>query len=168
MATMAYIEKNGASPTETPMIKGDYGSVDAANLNPVLNPIAPNTNSYEKWQIWRLSSLDGAQAVDQLRFFATAPASGWTHFYNGDVSQATYASANHRQTSYSQPATTRTRTPASVVTSDPGQANIGIGGLLAGQLTAPGDSDYLVSQIVAGAVTSGGTLTVSFARREVA
>ena len=171
MSTLQYIEYNGVSPgTQTQLTNANYGSIDAANLDPVANPITPGQNSFEKWQRWHLVSLDGASAVDQFRFYATAPASGWTQFFNGHTVQGTYAGANHVQTSYSQPVTTRTRTPESVPTSDPGVANIGIGGLLAGQLTtAPGDSDFLVNQIVAGSgVTSGGTLTVTFARREVA
>lgn len=163
-------ESNGAVETVTDGITAYYYvSVDAPNSDPT-GAMVKSTNSYEKWWRWHLVTLDDSTAVTQCRFYAAAaPPSGWAHGFNGSTLAGTYAGANHKQTTYSAPATTTTRTPETVPTADPGTANIGIGGSLTGSLTAPGRSDYLVSQLRCdGTVTSGPSLDLWFAYDEVA
>jgi hypothetical protein len=147
----------------------NYGSVDQVNLSAPANPITPSQNSFEKWQKWHVTALGGAVSVRAFRFFSTVPAADTTHHFNGSTVQGTYDSVNHKQTAYSQPATSATRTPEAVPTVAPSTANIGVGGSLTGELTAPGSTDYLVSQIRTGAPAVAGTvLTNSYRYEEIA
>jgi hypothetical protein len=175
-ATVELCESNGATETVThglavlPARAASMGSVDQANLDPVTNRLTPGGNSYEKWQRVHVTALGGAAAVRTFKIWAEgAVATNTTHHYNGSLSQATYDSANHKQTTYAQPATTATRTPEPMVTSEPASPNLGIGGSLTGALTAPGYSDYLVHQIrTTASATTGATLTLRVGYEEVA
>ena len=139
------------------------GSVDAFDLNPVSSPISPGDNSFEKWLRWHFTDLGGASAVGGLKFWCEAPPAETSLHFNGHTVQGSYEGANHRQTSYSEPDTANTRTPEDVPTSAPVSANIGIGGLLTGQLAAPGFSDYLLVQVRTTVdATVGDTLVASF------
>jgi hypothetical protein len=169
-ATLEIDESNGATETVTHGIaNSNYGAVDTPNLNAVANALTPGNNSFEKWQRWHVTAMGGSVEVRNLKFFATAPGANATHQFNGHTSQATYDSANHKQTVFAQPATTATRTPEAVPTSAPGSANVGIGGSLTGVLSAAGSSDYVLSQIrTTGAATAGATLTLTYRYDEVA
>lgn len=147
----------------------DLGSIDAANLDPTVNALTPGNNSMEKWQRWHVTAMGGAAEVKDLKFFATAPGLNATHHFNGSTVQATYDSVNHKQTAYSQPATSATRTPEGVPTAATASANIGIAGSLTGVLTAVGQSDYLIHQIrTVSAATSGVEMTLTYRYTETA
>jgi hypothetical protein len=176
-ATVEYCESNGATETVThnlpalPTTGGtDMGSVDQALLSPQTNRILAGANSYEKWQRVHVTALGGSAAVRTIKVWLTGtPSANTTHHYNGSANQPAYDGANHKQTVYAQPATTATRTPEASPTSEPAQANIGIGGSLTGTLSAPGYSDYILHQIrTTAAATAGATLTWWVAYEEVA
>ena len=150
----------------------NYGAVDAAHLVLTVpaNLITPGQNSREKWHRWHLVDLAGSAAIQTLKFWASAsPPTAWTHFFNGHTSQVNYEAANHRQTSFAAPATSTTRTPETVPTSEPAGPNIGIGGVLLGQLSAPGRSDYLLHQVrTTTAVAVGFLLTLFYGYEDLA
>lgn len=169
-ATVEIDESNGGTETITHNItNSNYGSVDSVNLVAATNPITAGQNSFEKWQRWHVTAMGGSVSIRNLKFFSTAPSANTSHHFNGHTSEATYDSANHKQTVYAAPATTSTRTPEAVVTSAPGTANMGIAGDLTGELTATGFSDYLLSQIrTTGSAVAGTTLTNTYRYDEIA
>jgi hypothetical protein len=175
-ATIDVCESNGATETIThtlavePALATSVGSIDAPNLDPVANRLTPGANSYEKWQRVHVVALGGAAAIRTLKVWAEGTLSpNTTHQYNGSLSQATYDTANHKQTVYAQPTTTATRTPELMPTSEPASPNLGIGGSLTGALTAPGYSDYVVHQVrTTASATVGATISLVFGYEEVA
>lgn len=164
-ATVHVDEGNGAVETTTEAIGNThYGSTDTPNLDDAQPSqfITAGTNSFEKWQRLHVTAMGGSAAVLGVRFFTTgSPAGNTEHRFNGHTVQATYATL--RQTIYAQPATTILRATQVVPTSDPAIPNIGISGDLALSLSAPGRTDYIVSQIRALlAATSGTDLPVAY------
>jgi hypothetical protein len=160
-------ESNGAVEVLTHgMVTAHYGSTDTVNLSPAAAPLTPGQNSYEKAHRWHVTAMGGAVSVRAFRFYGTAPAANATHYFNGALDQATYDSANHKITAYAVVATTPTRTPEVVPQAAPASANIGVSGILAGELTAPGQSDYLYSQIRTTASAISGTVMTNTYRYE--
>lgn len=147
-----------------------FGITDAWNQDPVANAVTPGGNSMEKWLRLHFTSLGAAAAVGNLKVWAAAPPANITLGYNGALDETTYDGANHKQTTFAAPATTATRTPETLPTSEPASANLGIGGNLTGQLTAPGRSDYYVLQgrVGASATTGFTSLVFSFGYEAVA
>lgn len=125
------------------------GALDATGLVPVTTPIAPGSNTFEKWLRWHVTDLSGFSAVRGLKVWAEPVQAAL--YFNGSEDQTTYESANHRQTVFAAPARTATRTPEGLPTVEPAEPNLGIGGSLAGSLGAPGRSDYLLLQVRAAA-----------------
>lgn len=140
------------------------GSDDAFDLVPGDFPITPGQNSYEKWLRYHFTDLGGASAVGNLRVWGEAPSDAEvTLHYNGSTVEGTYDGANHKQTTFSAPATTSTRTPEALPTSQPAGPNLGITGDLTDTLAAPGSSDYLLLQVrTTASATAGDTVVISF------
>lgn len=155
-ATVEIDETNGASGSETVthgITDTDMGSVDSANLDPVANPIQPGNNSFEKWQQFHVTSMGGSSEVKNLKVWAdSAPSGSDSHQTNATTSSYTAT------TSYSTPTDSSSTTATNAMpTSEPGGANLGIGGSLSGALTSSGTSDYLVHQLQVDAGTTSGT-----------
>lgn len=165
-ATVEICESNGAGETITHNITDtDMGATDAANLDPVANPITPGNRSYIKYQRFHVTAMGGSSAIDNLKVWRTGSLGGSaTHVTNARTSS--YAGA----LTYATPvATAVTNVDQTMPTSEPGSANLGIGGSLTGQLTATGYSDYLGHQIVTnGADTAGSTSTMNYQYDETA
>lgn len=166
-ATVTIDETNGATPgTVTGNISNtNMGNTDAANLNPVTYPVAPGSNTFEKWQRFNLTSLGGSSAIENLKVWRTGSLGGSaSHVTNANTSS--YGGAQ----TYAQPtSSTSTVATSSMPTSAPTSANLGIGGSLTGQLTATGYSDYLVHQIQTNiADTAGSTTTMNYQYDEIA
>lgn len=168
-ATVEVDESNGSVETVTHAIAHSrYGSVDQANLEKDVNPIDQGLNSFEKWKRFHVVLLGGAAKIKGLRYYAlAAPPPNTEHRANVSASQATYDTI--KKTAYTQPATTILVATQTVPTSKPSSANLGIGGSLTGEIIAAGGlSDYLVTQIRAGATAqAGGTLTAIYHYDEV-
>jgi hypothetical protein len=156
-ATVEIDEANGAGETLSHNItNSNMGSVDSVNLVAASNPVTPGENTYEKWQKVHVTAMGGSSVIDNLKVWRTGALGGSaTHVTNARI--ATYGGAE----TYAQPiATASTIADQAMPTSEPVSANLGIGGALAGTLTATGSSDYLVHQIqtdagdVAGATTT--------------
>jgi len=167
-ATVEIDEANGAGETLTHNITDtDMGSTDAANLDPVANPLTPNSNSYEKWQKVHVTNLGGSSQIDNLKIWRTGSlGTGGSHSHVTNARESSYGGAE----TYSTPTTTTsTIATQTMPTSEPSGANLGIGGSLSGALTATGSSDYLVHQIqVPSGATAGSTSTLNYQYDETA
>jgi len=167
-ATVEILEANGSGQTITANItNSNMGSVDAANLDAVANPVVPGENTFEKWQKISVTALGGSSQLDNFKVWRT-----------GALGGAAVHETNARTTSYGGAATYATpvgdATDSTVATqvmptSEPTGSNLGIGGSLSGALTATGASDYLVHQIQTNAAdTAGSTSTMNYQYDETA
>lgn len=72
-ATFAFSESNGAGETVTdPISNANFGSVDAPNIVPAIDPITAGNNSFEKWLRGSFSGV--YTSIANLRFFKSAGA----------------------------------------------------------------------------------------------
>lgn len=142
------------------LVRSGYAAIDQANLDQTqcgLHPIDPGLHSYQKWQRWHVKDLGGSRAVRNLRFYSpVAPTANAEHRFNGHTLQAAYDGTKKLAAEF--PDRTGTDTPNSVPTAPPASANIGIGGLLAGELRDVGVSDYVVSQVQTTAMAVSGIM----------
>lgn len=167
-ATVEIDEQNGASgsPTLTHNItNSNMGSTDAVNLDPVANPVTPGNNTFEKWQKIHVTGLGGSSAIQNLKVWRSGALGGAaTHLTNARTSSYGGAAAYTTPTASTSSAATQ-----AMPTSTPASANLGIGGALAGVLTAIGSSDFLVHQIQTNAADiAGSTSTMNYQYDEVA
>jgi hypothetical protein len=164
-ATVEICESNGAGETVTHDIaNSNMGSVDAAEPDPVANPVTPGNNTYEKWQRIHVTAMGGSSAIDNLKVWRTGALGGAAvHVTNARES-------GYSQAAYATPAATdSTEATQTMPTSEPTGANLGVAGSLAGQLTAAGYSDYLVHQIQTDpGDTAGATTTMNYQYDETA
>lgn len=165
-ATVEIDESNGAGETVTHDITdSDMGSTDAANMDPVANPIVAGNRSYAKYQRFHLTALGGSSKINNLKVWRTGALGGSaTHVTNARTSS--YGGA----ATYATPvATAISGVDQTMPTSEPGSANLGIGGSLSGERTTTGHSDYLIHQIVTnGADTAGASTTMNYQYDETA
>ena len=144
-ATVEIDEANGAGETLTHNItNSNMGSVDSVNLVAADNPITPGNRSYVKYQKIHVTAMGGSSKIDNLKIWRTTALGGSaTHVTNartaGYVGALTYATPT---------ASAVTDVTQAMPTSEPGSANLGIGGSLSGSLTGTGSSDYLGHQII--------------------
>ena len=165
-ATVEIDEANGAGETLTHNISDtDMGSADSATVDPVANPVIPGENTYEKWQKMHVTAMGGSSQIDNLKVWRTG-ALGGAAVHVTNARTASYGGAE----TYAQPvATASSVADQTMPTSEPASANLGIGGALAGALTATGSSDYLVHQIQTNAAdTAGSTSTLNYQYDETA
>ena len=165
-ATVQINEYNGVGETETANITNtNMGDTDAVNLDPVAYPVVPGENTYEKWQKIDVTNMGGSSKIDNLKVWRTGALGGSAvHVTNARTSS--YGGAE----TYAQPVKTdSTVADQTMPTSEPASANLGIGGALAGALTAAGESDYLVHQIQTDAGdVAGSTSTMNYQYDETA
>jgi hypothetical protein len=166
-ATVEIDEFNGASAgTVTHNITNtNMGSTDAVNLDPVANPTTPGSPTYEKYQKIHVTAMGGSSAIQNLKIWRTGALGGAAvHVTNARLS--TYGGAAAAATPIQ---TTSTAATQAMPTSVPATANLGIGGALAGSLTAVGSSDFLIHQIQTNAAdTAGSTSTMNYQYDEIA
>lgn len=166
-ATVEIDERNGApAGTLTHNITDtDMGSTDAANLDPVANPVVPGDNTYEKWQQIHVTNMGGSSLIDNLKVWRTGALGGSAvHVTNARTSS--YGGAATYATPTASDSSVATQT---MPTAEPGSANLGIGGSLSGSLSATGSSDYLVHQIQTDAGdVAGSTSTMNYQYDETA
>lgn len=163
-ATVVIAETNGpsGSATETVDIANiNFGSDDSTELTPATYPITAQADghSYEKWLRFYVSDLGGSTQVDNLKVWVSNLGGGWA---TGEG-----VSCNLRTTSYVQasyPAGGPIETDSAVATeaipeSEPAGPNLGIGGSLAGAITAvPAYSDFAVLQLDVTELTPAGSV----------
>lgn len=141
-ATFNWAQSNGAGETATDLGASgnlfNFKSVDDATPgNYTSNPVVAGENSYE---VFLRAHFTGTfNKIDNLQFWMStnfSPATGLAVKWEGD--SVTYATPV---------ATTSSIATTNVPTSDPGTANVSIGGSLAGNLSSSGYSDYIVLQL---------------------
>ena len=170
-ATVVVAERNGplASSTETIDVGNvNMGSVDQAALSPSAAPITAQTDghSYEKWIRLYVNSLGGSSIVDNLKVWLSNLGGGWK---TGEGMSCNLKTSAYTAASYAvggPVATDSTVADQAVPESEPGSANIGIGGSLSGDISSvPSYSDYIVLQLDVSAATPAGavnTKTITF------
>lgn len=165
-ATFNWVQTHGTSASPTHTALGTSGNLfnykranDATAANYSSYPITAGTNSYEVFLRGRwtgtFNSISNLQMWRSVNF---SPATGLSIMWKGN---------NH--TSFNSNPTTGTSTIATsaIPTSDPGTANVSIGGSVAGSLAASGYSDYIVTQLQTTSAAAAGdtslcTLTMQY------
>jgi len=148
-ATFEWKEYNGAGETESTATGLNFGSVDQANITtPATYPIAAGGNSFEKYI---KADFGGSfTSISEIKYFLSAGTipTGDHFYFDGET------------TSYTQPVnTTSTVATTNIPTSEPGSANVSIGGNLSGVLNAPGKSDFIVQQVAVNSAQTAGAKT---------
>lgn len=165
-ATVEIDESNGAGETVTHGItNSNMGSTDAVNLAAATYPITAGASSYAKYQRFHMTDKGTSDHIQNLKVWRTGDALGSdTHITNAGIGAA------YTQKTYATPAATAIADVDNTMpTAVPASANLGIGGNLAGTLSAAGSSDYLVHQIVVDAGTvAGKSCTMNYQYDEVA
>lgn len=142
----------------------DMGSTDAADLDPVANPVVAGDNTFQKYQTIHITAMGGSSAIDNLQIWRTGALGGSaTHETNART-------ASYVRKPYVAPTASATAAADQAMPSaDPAAANLGIDGSLTGSRTAVGHSDFLVHQIsTAGGDTAGTTTTMNYQYDETA
>jgi hypothetical protein len=165
-ATVQINEYNTAGEDETANISDtDMGDTDSANLDPVAYPVTPGENTYEKWQKIEVTAMGGSSKIDNLKVWRTGDLGG-SAVHMTNARETTYGGAETYATPVKTDSTVATQT---MPTSEPTDANLGIGGSLTGELTTTGKSDYLVHQIQTDTDdTAGSTSTLNYQYDETA
>ena len=143
-ATVQINEFNTVGETKTANItNSNMGSTDAVNLVAADYPVVPGENTYEKYQKVEVTAMGGSSKIDNLKIWRTT-ALGGSAAHKTNAREDDYGGAESFATPVATDSTPATET---MPTTEPTDANLGIGGALAGELTAAGSSDYLVHQI---------------------
>ena len=143
-ATVQINEFNTVSETKTANItNSNMGSTDAVNLVAADYPVVSGENTYEKYQKIEVTAMGGSSKIDNLKIWRTT-ALGGSAVHLTNARETSYGGAESFATPVATDSTPATET---MPTTEPTDANLGIGGALAGELTAAGSSDYLVHQI---------------------
>ena len=154
--------KNGAGATITSLgTSGNLQNFKSADTSGIAdyaaNPVTAGQNSYELWlsPFWSstFNRIDDIRVWQSINF---SPATGLQVFWSG--TQIIYLTPSNVTSSIAT---------SSIPTSDPGSANVSIGGNLSGSLTTSGTCDHIVLQLrtttaAAAGDTSLMTLTLSF------
>jgi hypothetical protein len=161
VAAFQISEYNGAGETETTNVSNiNAGNVDSANITPgPSNAITAGNNAFDQYFKCKLTTFPGTlNQVSDLRVWKSSGT--YTTGISYDTSLKT---SSYTQPSYATPATS-TYSANSLPSSDPGSANLGIGGALAGTLTALNAySDRLRIQLHTTGSTPAGTMnTLTF------
>lgn len=161
-ATFNWTIRNGAGATETVLGSSgnlqNFKNVDTSGIvDYAANPITAGNNSFECW--FRMRWTGSFNRISDLRIWqstAFSPATGLQIFFSG--TQQIYLTPS---------SVTSSIATSSIPTSDPGSANVSIGGSLTGCLTSSGYSDNIVLQLrtlstAAAGDTSLATITGSY------
>lgn len=181
-ATVTITEQNGAAPgTRTDSIANCYmGSTDAQIADASAYPITAGTNSYEKWQRFRVSAAGGSSQIKNLKIWASAGlATGATLYTNASPTQAGYLNPTVTSAYRDPVATASTAATYNMPISTPASANVGIQGNIFAEnyidlskLSDTGgaaSSDYFVLQIKTSSdAVAGTTVTMNYQYDEVA
>lgn len=153
-ATFQWAQSNGAGETSTDL--GSSGNLfnfktndDATAANYSSNPITAGNSSME---VYLRGHFTGTfSSVDNLQFWqstAFSPATGLQVTFDGN------------NVTYATPSTTDNGN-SNVPTSDPGTANVSIGGSLGGSLSSAGYSDYILLQLDTTASAAAGDTSLA-------
>jgi hypothetical protein len=165
-ATVEIDELNGVGGDITHDIdNSNMGSSDAPNLDAADNPVIPGANTYEKYQKLHVTNMGASSKIKNIKIWRTGALGGdAVHLTNARI--ADYGGAED----YAQPVATDSEVATQAMpTAEPASANLGIGGVLAGELEDVGSSDALVHQIQTDATdTAGSASTINYQYDEIA
>jgi hypothetical protein len=160
VATFSWVEYNATAGDTGVPTNLNLGSTNARNLAPSTYPITAGTYSFSKWVRGHWSG--SFTRIENLQFWCSASGSGYVSNeavnFSGTTSSyagtSTYVSPTNAQDAQASNA---------LVFSNPGAANIGIGGSLTGSLEDTGSSDFIVVQASIGSeAAAGATQTKTF------
>lgn len=153
VATARLDEANLATESVTTDVSNcNFGNTDSPDLTPASYPSTAGQYSFDKW--WFMYFSGAFNQIDNLQVWMT-----------GSIDSETYYESSLTTSGYSEPTfaapTTSNSTFAqySIATEDPTNPNLGFGGSLAGNITATGSSDYMVSQFSSDATAAPGDVT---------
>ena len=163
-ATVVLAEQNGpsASAVETLDIANvNMGSDDSAELVPATYPIVAmaDGHAFEKWLRLYVSAMGGSTVIDNIKVWLSGLGGGWK---TGESMSTNCRTSGYSAASY--PVGGPVNTDSAVATqtmpeAEPSGPNAGIGGTLAGTITAaPNYSDWMVFQLNVTASTPAGAL----------
>lgn len=143
-ATVELCESNGAGETIEHNISNiNFGDDDGPNLTPADYPIVAGDKSYEKYLRIHVTAMGSSNKIDNLQMWKDSG-----DYLTGETIDANLVTGGYTSETYAQPIKTdSSKADTTMPTSDPGAANIGIAGALAGNMTGIGYSDYIVIQM---------------------
>lgn len=163
-AVTSISEYNGAGQTKSTGVANlNFGAVDASELVVNDNPINVGENSFEKYFTLEVDNMNGVSVVRNIKIWR-----------DGALGTDATLKTSARETSYVEPSYATPSQSASSFTEDmpaaePTGANVGIGGSLAGELSAAGETDLIVAQLqLGGSADAGATFNLNIQRDEVA
>lgn len=166
-ATVEIDEQNGAGAGSTThnITNTNMGDDENESIDPVAFPVTPGNNTYEKYQKIDVTAMGGSSKIDNIKIWRTG-ALGGAAVHVTNARETSYGGAD----SYVEPIkTASTQATETMPSSEPTNANLGIGGSLSGSLTGAGQSDYLVHQIQTNvADVAGSTSTMNYQYDETA
>lgn len=158
-ATFAFVQANTSAETLSSLgISGNLFNFkkadDATAANYSSNPIDAGNSSYE---VWLKAKFTGSfNTVDNIQFWRStnfSPATGLSIVW-GDGGTSAFATPTSGNSTVADTA---------IPTSDPGSANVSIGGDITGLLSASGYTDYIVMQLdTTSAAAAGDTSLATF------
>lgn len=163
-ATVEICESNGASQVITHNIaNSNMGSIDSVALDISNNPVYIGDRTYLKEQRIHVTAMGGSSKVKNLRVWRSG-ALGTNSSHLTNLRTSAYGGAF----SYITPvATAVTGVDQAMPSTQPGTANLGIGGSLTGEITAPGYSDYIAHQILTSIDdVTGANITINYSYDE--
>jgi hypothetical protein len=142
VATVEICESNTSTEVVTHNVSNiNFGSVDMANLVAASYPITVGTQSYTKYIRYHVTAMGGSNRIDNLQVWKSAG-----NYVTGEGIQCNLRTTGYSAASFATP-TQNLYTNQTMPVAAPGAANLGIGGVLTGGITAIGYSDYLLMQL---------------------
>jgi hypothetical protein len=156
-ATFKFVEySNSTTTSDITSSNLNFGSTNAAALNPTTYAITAGDNSYEK--IIRANFSGAFTWIGNIQVWKSAG-----DYQTEEVLFSSATTNNYSPSTWQANPTTDTSTIAThtIAVADPGEPNVGIGGVLVetqgeGGLTAAGDSDYIYFQLATSTNTESG------------
>ena len=156
-ATFGWSQTTGSSGSEATTDLGISGNLfnfkrrsDTTPGNYSTYPISAGDKSYE---VWLRAKFSGTfNKIENMQFWRST-----------DFSPATGLSikwADGGEASYATPVTGENKATAAIPTSDPGSANVSIGGNITGNLAASGYTDYIVLQLNTTSAAAAGSTSL--------
>lgn len=160
VATFSWIEYNLTGGDTGVPTNLNLGSTNSRNLAPSTYPITAGTYSFSKWVRGNWSG--SFTRIENLKFWMSASGTGYV---TGETLKFAGTTASYAGTStYVAPTQSADAQAANaMVISEPGTANIGVGGSLTGSLTSAGYGDFIVVQAsITSAASAGPVQTKTF------
>lgn len=155
VATAVLDEYNTGGETRSQNVTNcNFGSDDSIQITPATYPITAGENSFEKW--WKIDFSGTFNQVDNLKVWKDSGGYQTGEGIDTNCKESAYAG----NPTYAAPTQTTSTVAIEVLpTTEPAGANLGIGGILAGNLSSAGYSDYCVMQLQTTGATPPGDVT---------